>query len=78
MLPLEGMRVLDLTTLVFGPVATQALGDMGAEVIKIETHDGDATRVLGPMRSPKMAAMFLTLNRNKRSLVLDLKTAAGK
>ena len=78
MLPLEGMRVLDLTTLVFGPVATQALGDVGAEVIKIETHDGDATRVLGPMRSPKMAAMFLTLNRNKRSLVLDLKTAAGK
>jgi crotonobetainyl-CoA:carnitine CoA-transferase CaiB-like acyl-CoA transferase len=76
--PLAGVRVLDVSTVVLGPWAAQALGDMGADVIKVEPPEGDTTRRLGPARHPGMAAFYLACNRNKRSLVLDLKQAAGR
>ena len=76
--PLDGVRVLDLTSVVLGPLATQIMGDLGADVIKVESPDGDATRFTGPKRSAEMSALFMGLNRNKRSIVLDLKQEAAR
>jgi crotonobetainyl-CoA:carnitine CoA-transferase CaiB-like acyl-CoA transferase len=76
--PLSGVRVVDCTTVVLGPWAAQQLGDLGADVIKVEPPEGDTTRQLGPMRNPDMGAFYLAVNRNKRSIVLDLKQEAAR
>jgi crotonobetainyl-CoA:carnitine CoA-transferase CaiB-like acyl-CoA transferase len=76
--PLHGITVLDVSSVILGPMAAQYLGDMGADVIKIEAPEGDVTRSIGPRRSEGMGALFLANNRNKRSIVLDLKTAGGQ
>lgn len=77
--PLAGLRVLDLTSVVSGPMCTQQLGDLGADVIKLESPGGDQTRYSGaPFKEPLFSAMHTQMNRNKRSLVVDLKHDAGR
>lgn len=78
MLPLQGVKVLDLSSVVFGPLASQNLADYGAEVIKVEPPEGDSTRHTGPSTEPGMSAVFLGSNRSKKSVVLDLKRPAAR
>ena len=76
--PLAGLRVIDLTTVMYGPYCTQIMGDYGADVVKVEPPGGDISRQVGPGRNRGMSAGILTKARNKRSLVLDLKQPAGR
>ncbi len=75
---LEGVRILDLTTVLMGPFTSQILGDQGADVIKVEAPGGDISRGVGPMRHPGMGGSYLHVNRNKRSICIDLKSDAGR
>ncbi len=76
--PLDGVRVVEFTSVVLGPWACQILADMGAEVIKVEAPYGDSNRQLGAAHHPGMAALYLTCNRNKRDVVLDVKQPGGR
>ncbi len=76
--PLQGVKVIDMTSVLMGPYATQTLGDYGADVIKVEPPDGDITRQIGPARHANMGPVFLNANRSKRSISLDLKKPAGR
>ncbi|WP_353151176.1 CoA transferase [Pollutimonas bauzanensis] len=76
--PLAGVRVIDMTTVLMGPYASQMLGDMGADVIKVESPQGDLVRNLGPMQHEHMGALFLHINRSKRAIVLDVKKPEGR
>ncbi len=76
--PLHGVRILDLTTVIMGPAATQMLGDLGADVVKVEQPAGDSMRNIGPFRHAGMGPMYLQANRNKRSVRLDLKNAEDR
>lgn len=76
--PLKGLRILDLTNVLFGPFGTQTLGDWGAEIIKVESLTGDTWRTSGQFRNRGMSGQFMATNRNKRSIALDLKNPDGK
>lgn len=75
--PLSGIRILDFSAVLSGPMATAMLADQGAEVIKVEPPEGDTTRMIGPGKG-RMSAMYVAANRGKRSIVLDLKQEAGR
>ncbi|EJU13579.1 L-carnitine dehydratase/bile acid-inducible protein F [Sphingomonas sp. LH128] len=76
--PLAGVRVLDLTSVLMGPYATQIFADLGADVIKVESPSGDTTRFIPPGPDASRGAMFLNVNRGKRSIVLDLKQGEAR
>ena len=76
--PLQGIRILDLTAVVLGPLATQLLGDLGADIVKVEPLEGDVLRSNGVSRNLNMGSVFIAMNRNKRSISVELKLPEGK
>jgi crotonobetainyl-CoA:carnitine CoA-transferase CaiB-like acyl-CoA transferase len=76
--PLQGVKIIEMTSVVLGPWACQMLADMGADVVKIEQPRGDSNRTLGAAQNPGMAALYLTCNRNKRSMVLDFRQPGAR
>lgn len=76
--PLSGLRIIDMSSVLMGPYATQMLGDFGADVVKVESPEGDLIRQIGPSRNPGMGPLFLNANRSKRSITLNLKNAIGR
>ncbi len=76
--PLDGVKIIDFSNMLMAPYTTQILGDMGADVIKVEAPGGDPVRDIGPQRNPGMGAIFLNINRSKRSIVLDVKQPEGR
>jgi crotonobetainyl-CoA:carnitine CoA-transferase CaiB-like acyl-CoA transferase len=76
--PLDGVKIVDLSNMLMAPYTAQILGDMGADIVKIESPEGDPVRGIGPCRNSGMGAIFLNVNRSKRSIMLDLKQAAGR
>ena len=76
--PLDGVRVVDMSTVLMGPLATQIFGDYGADVVKVEPPEGDVARHAGTCKVPAMGSMYLATGRNKRSIVLDVKDPQGK
>ena len=75
--PLEGLRVLDISTMLAGPYGATLLGDLGADVIRVESHYGDESRHLGPLRGTERGP-YLSLNRNKRDIVIDLREEGAR
>lgn len=75
---LSGIRIIDMTTVMMGPYATLQLAELGADVVKVESPAGDSMRAVGPMKNPGMGPLYLHANRNKRSVVIDLKQETGK
>ena len=76
--PLAGVRVVDMTSVFMGPSATQMMADLGADVVKVEAPAGDVVRGIGPQGNRGLGPLFLALNRGKRSIALDLKSADGR
>jgi len=76
--PLSGYRIIDMTTVIMGPMASMMMGEMGADVIKIESPAGDQTRNYAQGKTPGMGSIYMNLNKNKRSVMLDLKQPAGR
>src|SRR5210317_1623728 len=75
--PLKGIRIIDITTMITGPLCSQQLGDLGADVIKVEPLHGEVSRWLAPPHKAGLSGFYSQLNRNKRSLAVDLKNPEG-
>jgi len=76
--PLAGIRIIDMSSMLLGPLATGALADLGADIVKVEPAEGDGRRTIGPARHPLMTSQFLNMNRGKRSIVVDVKQPRGR